>query len=187
MSEFGQQLRNLRLAKGWRQRDLVDQLGGTFARSTLANVESGREAPSSRLWVALQERLPAWTEHLAPYAPARSAERRSLTSTTTPALLGGPYLVESLRFVYIFRDSKSPEEIIEVRRVRATASAADGYGLKLSHTGRAGFRVDEEALWGGDLVDRDHYDSQNKTMYLRRMEFGRRLRRGQTHEFAVGP
>ena len=45
--------------------------------------------------------------------------------------------------------------------------------------------MDEEALWGGDLIDAMHHDSGGKTVYLRRLHFGKKLRRGQTHEFAL--
>ena len=34
VSEFGRVMRKLRLADGWWQQDLVEQLGGSFARST---------------------------------------------------------------------------------------------------------------------------------------------------------
>jgi hypothetical protein len=94
-------------------------------------------------------------------------------------------VVERLQLTYVFRHSRSPEEIIEVRTVRAAKTGATGYGLKLEQTAMEGFRVDEEPLWGGHLVDTEHIDQSGHTIYLRRMEFGRTLRKGQTHEFAV--
>lgn len=182
MSEFGSRLKELRLAAGWRQEDLVYRLGGVFARSTLANVETGREPPSPKLWSTLVQQLPDWVDELSPHLT--KPPPKLATAGRVKQLLGGPFVVESVRFVYVFRDSKSPEEILEIRRVRAT-SAADGYGLKLSHTGSDGFRVDEEVLWGGDLVDADHHDSTGRTVYLRRLHFGKTLRRGHSHEFAL--
>lgn len=185
LSEFGRRMRALRLAAGWRQDDLVDRLGGLFARSTLANVESGREVPSARLWDTIEQRLPEWIDELQPHLVKRALPARSSVGGSARPLLGVPFVVELLRLIYVFRESRSPEEIIEVRRVRATTSPADGYGLKLSHTGHAGFRVDEEVLWGGDLVDAARHDASGKTVYLRRLAFGRKLRRGQSHEFAL--
>jgi transcriptional regulator with XRE-family HTH domain len=197
MADFGQMLRSLRLANEWRQQDLVDRLQGQIARSTLANVETSRERPSPRLWALLRDFVPEWSGDLAPHyetarrrAEEEAQERRERAVSATiqePERyeLGGPFTVELLQFVYVFRHSRAPEEIIETRRVRAMKAGADGYGLKLTHTDSAVFNVDEEALWGGHISSNRHYRNERRTHYLRRFEFGRRLRRGQIHEFAV--
>lgn len=52
MEDFGAALRGLRKKRGLRQADLAAALDHQFARSTLANVEAGREAPSRRVWEA---------------------------------------------------------------------------------------------------------------------------------------
>lgn len=49
-----------------RQQDLVDALDRVIARSTLANVEVGRENPSARLWAAINDKLPEWVPQLEP-------------------------------------------------------------------------------------------------------------------------
>jgi len=199
MAAFGERLRSLRLARGWRQQDLVDALDGQVARSTIANVETGREPPTPRLWSLVSETLSDWVPELAaPYTEARQrfeAGRpdqepiRAVGSVSgedpVRHILGGPFIVELLQLVYVFRHSRSPEEIIETRRVRATRTGADGYGLKLLRSQHDAFRVDEETLWGGHIADARHLDVDGRTIYLRRLEFGRRLRKGQVHEFAV--
>jgi hypothetical protein len=93
--------------------------------------------------------------------------------------------VESLRYIYVFRHSRSPEEIIEARRVRAVRSGASGYGLRLQHTRSRSFDLDQEALWGGHLADYDVADSDGTVVHLRRFEFDRRLRRGESHDFGI--
>ncbi|MBO9521582.1 MAG: helix-turn-helix transcriptional regulator [Nocardioidaceae bacterium] len=200
MHQFGEILRQKRSARAWRQRDLVEALGGEFARSTIANVEAGREPPTERLWLAIGTWLPDWVDELAPaYAVSRSApRRRTRTGTANGATrsaagtvdleshpVGGPFRIESLQFVYTFRHSHSPEEIIEIRRVRALQSGADAYGLRFTATSTDDFSVEEEALWGGSLSASLYRTVENRVHYVRRFEFGRSLRRGQTHDFAV--
>lgn len=189
--QFGKALRDLRMSRGWRQQDLVDKLGGAFARSTLANVEAGREFPSERLWHALLAAVPDSMPVLEPlYTQARQALGRKSERTEEPGevsnhRLGGPFVIERLRYVYIFRESRSPEEVIETRRVRATKSGADSFGLKNSTILTGGFRAEAEALWGGALLSEELLSTDHRTVYLRRFAFGRRLRRGQIHEFAM--
>lgn len=202
MTEFGETLRELRKRHGWRQQDLVDALSGQIARSTIANIETGREPPTARLWELIQLLGAEWATTLeGAYLGGRSEvvskQSSGITGVQSPRRaqhehdtsrawsLGGPYIIEMLQLIYVFRHSRSPEEIIETRRVRATANGADGYGLKLSNTETEGFRVDEEVLWGGAVVERQHSDGGGRTVYHRRIDFGRRLRRGQVHEFAV--
>lgn len=197
MDEFGRTLKKLRTEAGWRQQDLVDALSGEFARSTLANIESARERPTPRLFELLSIHLPTWAALLeGPYLDARAEgprkPRRRSTSVRpagAPDLetwqSGGPFRIESLQFVYTFRHSHSPEEIVEVRRVRATRSGVDSYGLSFTATDHTGFEVEEEALYGGQLVATHSRPTDHHVHYYRRFQFGRSLRRGQVHEFAV--
>jgi transcriptional regulator with XRE-family HTH domain len=120
VSDFGDALRRVRAAHGLRQRDLVHELDGQFARSTLANVESGREPPSPRLMALLLERFPQHGDELGPlYEASRVAlsarllsREPSLTadhSDTASMRLGGPFVIEQYNLVYVFRESRSPE------------------------------------------------------------------------------
>jgi hypothetical protein len=93
--------------------------------------------------------------------------------------------MERLTLVYTFRHGRSPEEILELRRVRATRGRASSYGLKLVHSASEAFRVDEEVVFGGRLAATERHSSGGRTIYLRSLEFDRSLRRGQRHEFAV--
>lgn len=189
MEQFGQALQTLRVAAGWRQVDLVAVLGHRIARSTLANVESGREQPSPRLWNLICELLPDWEPSLAaPYEATRvrveqTPARRGHSAETSQSR--GDVALVSVRFVYLFGHSRSPEEILEVWRVRAISAGADGYDLRLTQTRHEGFRADEECLWGGSIGDRTFEDASGATRYARRVSFGRRLRRRESHEFAV--
>lgn len=189
--EFGQHLRDLRLARGWRQSDLVTALGGRLARSTIANVEAGREAPSERLWAALTDHAPDLAELLFPeYQAARAAVAgrtsgpRRRTALKQAFGLGGEVVVEHLSLVYVFRESLAPEEILEVRRVRALRQGADRFGFKLGSNATDGFEVESEALWGGQLVE-ECLQGEKQTVYLRDVRFDRPLRRGEVHEFAI--
>jgi transcriptional regulator with XRE-family HTH domain len=189
MADFATLLRERRVASGWRQQDVVDRLGGGIARSTYANIEAGRERPTPRFWELLQAVLPDWAGLLEDaYVAARQPEagRRTMPADDDrDTLLGGPFVIEQLRYIYVFRHSASPEEIVEVRRVRATRSGADSFGFKVGHTRSPRFRVEEEALWGGHLVERERHARDGGTVYLRRMVFDRKLRRGQVHDFGV--
>lgn len=200
MTSFGLNLRQLRVARGWRQQDLAQALDGAVARSTIANVETGREPPTPRLWALLGTHVPEWSDHL---RAAFDAERTKVNSASTSEsgsgtrsgavnesadeapLLGGPFVVERLDLVYNFEESRSPSEIVEVRRVRATRAGAASYGLSLRQTESPHFTVEESALWGGYIVDSQHHHLPDRTLYWRRFEFGRALRRGQRHDFAV--
>jgi hypothetical protein len=197
MTDFGSILRRLRFAKNWRQQDLVEALDGRIARSTIANIEAGRQPPTPRLWALLEEHVPHWKGALEPSymdarrcSPTSASHRHGVLADSSPAqpgrpTLAGPFVIESLQLVYVFRHSRSPEEILEIRRVRATRAGADGYGLKFIQTKHEGFRADEEPLWGGHLANVEHHDVSGKTLYVRRMNFDRTLRKGQVHEFAV--
>lgn len=184
---FGELLAELRRQWGMRQVDLAEKLG--IARSTLANVERGRERPSPRLWHRIIETLPEWSSHL---SEAYLAARGGLGSVPGDELddgvepfIGGPFELVSVAYVYVFEESRSPGEIIEVRRVRATESRAGSFGLRLAHDGDSGFVIDQHALWGGRLAATEHLAEDGRSVYWRRFDFDRRLRKGEVHEFAL--
>lgn len=198
VSEFGVLLRELREARGWRQQDLSEALDNKFARSSLANIESGREPPSARFWALLGEHLPDWQTRLTSAYEATGARQdrhREPTSVTAirtgsdagddPPVLGGPFTIEKLKLIYVFRHSKAPEEILEIRQVRAQRNGANRYGLKLTSTDSSELSIDEEAIFGGHLETTTHHRVGQHTIYLRSFEFDQALRRGQSHEFAV--
>lgn len=198
MEQFGAHLRDLRLQAGWRQIDLAEHLGNGISRPVIANVEAGRHRPSERLWAALSARCPEWVEHLAPsYESERATARRPVDPavvnyTESPTLLGGPYVVEALNYIYVFRHSRAPEEIIETRRVRAIVAGPTGYGLRFTKSramdqpsDSVRFAVDQENLWGGYLTELDVTEDGGQPVYLQRFEFGKRLRKGQVHEFGI--
>ena len=186
---FGALLRRLRKQAEWRQLDLADHLG--LGRSTIANLESGRERPGATVWQAIQERLPDWAHELeraygeARRAPVNAPTKASKRDQPFVPFKGGPFTIESVKYVYLFEESRSPGEILEVRRVRAAEQGADCYGLLLTHTGSTGFQVDQQALWGGSLHDSTHETEEGRTLLWRRFDFDRRLRIGQRHEFAL--
>lgn len=189
MTEFGVRLRELRVAAGLRQADLAAALVDGVARSTIANIEAGRQRPSPRFWSLLCQHLPPWESELAAaYAQVRESEAdisRSAGADPAAAPLGGPFVLERLVMIYTFRHSRAPEEIVELRRVRALANGADSYGLKLVQSESANFAVEEEALFGGHFAHVEHHRVEQRTVYLRTFRFPRPLRRGQRHEFAV--
>lgn len=187
--DFGRALKAIRQQHGWRQQDLASALGGGFARSTLANVEAGRERPSARLWEALQQLLPDRAAELAAlYEQARVAPRARVVDRHVdggPETLGGPFAIEHIRYVYVFRESRSPEEIIEVRRVRSLRHGADGFGLKFTNSQSAEFQSEAEPLWGGAITEHERITAARRTVYLSRFTFPRALARGEAHEFAL--
>ena len=162
-----------------RQADLVDALDHVIARSTLANVEVGRENPSPRLWQAICTHLPDWVETLEPvYEPTRTVQRE------LPFELAGPFEIIQATYAYTFRAHRAPEEILQVRRVRATTDGADGYGLKLTNnSGR--FDLDTESLWGGWVASHRRDLTHDSSQHLVRFHFDQTLKRGQVHEFAT--
>lgn len=177
---FGTTVRALRVKEGMRQADLARTLG--IGRSTLANVERGAERPSERFWWAVRTHLPHWTPTLSDlYAAARSP--RLHPARPVVPVEGGPFDLVSVSYVYLFRDAPGPHEVIEVRRIRATESGATAFGLRLDH----GDPVDlgQEALWGGSIDSSRHTDDTGHVTSWTRVEFGRSLRVGQTHEFAI--
>ncbi len=183
MSTFGAELRRLRIATGMRQVDLAETLENVIARSTLANVEADREPPSARLWAAIQRQRPDWVAHLqSHYDYARNPQPDG--AETRWATLAGPFSLTEARYIYTFREHRAPEEIIEVKHVRALKDGADGYLLRMSSDGPS-TELDLEVLWGG-IVDQSvarHADGQ--TIFLHRLAFDRPLRKGETCSFAL--
>ncbi|MGO4957689.1 hypothetical protein ACTQ49_10545 [Luteococcus sp. Sow4_B9] len=162
-----------------RQKDLVDALDHVIARSTLANVEVGREKPSNRLWSAIATHLPDWVEPLRPWYDAAHKLNQD-----PPFELSGPYEILNATYAYTFRDHRAPEEIVQVRRIRALTDGNDGYGLQLSNNSGS-FDLDTESLWGGWIERHSRRVEDGENMHLTRFHFDRTLRRGQVHEFAT--
>jgi transcriptional regulator with XRE-family HTH domain len=197
MAAFGEMLSELRRSHGLRQSDLVARLTGQFARSTIANVESGREAPSPRLWEALCEAFPDDVDALEDtYLEARrqvgarkgdplSNGHLAARSGEVVRPLGGVFTVERRVIAYVFRESRAPEEILEFFQVQARQDAVSSYVTKMWATHNEGFRIDPEMLWGGRLVDNEHVDRDGHTFVLREVQFGRPLQHGERHSFAI--
>lgn len=196
MSEFGEALRKLRERHGLTQQALADALreGGRdrIARSTIANLETGRQQPSPRLWQLLIEYFPDDVEILRPIyeqardeqeaaAAAREPQRRSKQQKVE---LPADYLIERYDIVYVFRDSRSPEEIIELWRVRARSSGAHDYGVNFGWASE-GFDVETEVLFGGEIAGCSVEELPGKTLLLNLIDFGRTLRKGERHSFGV--
>jgi hypothetical protein len=66
----------------------------------------------------------------------------------------------------------------------AAATGGDGFGLKFPSPVR-GLRSEDEVLWGGRLESSARYGEDGHTTYLQRVDFGKTLRRGENHDFAV--
>lgn len=190
MSGFGGALREFRRAQGLTQQGLADALDGVLARSTIANVEAGRELPSSRLWNELIRAFPEAEAVLgSSFLHARSATaikrgpaEGGLFGTAT---LGGPFTIERLEIAYVFRESRTPEEIVEIRTVKALTDGADSYVLKIKAQASRAFSATSEVLWGGHITDSERTDPDGQVIYLRRLQFDRRLRKGERHTFAI--
>ena len=185
---FGDQLRELRRSHGLTQQGLAQEMGQSIARSTLANVEVGREAPSPRLWSLLLARFPDEAPALTgAYETARSevggTRRQRAANDDEPVTLGGPFALERLTLAYTFRESRSPEEVIEVRRLRALARGARHFGLRYESTRAGEFETTSEVLWGGRVTTVPDPDAPSSV--LRRVTFDRPLRRGERHEFGM--
>ncbi|GEM_PF-3482000 len=179
VESFGEVLKQLRREDGMRQLDLVDALNGVIARSTLANVEVGRENPSIRLWEAICSNLPHWVSRLEPLYRAKG-----VAVTPTPFEVSGPFELLEATYVYTFREHRAPEEIVQLRRVRALTDGADGYGLKLMNNS-VGFDLDSEALFGGWIEQHERILGPNEHLHLTRFHFDRQLSRGEVHQFAT--
>jgi len=164
----GRLFRELRTQEGLSQQHVAEQLG--ISRSTVANLEAGRHWMSDELLERVRERLPGWDQALARGRLPKPAEssNRSL-------------VIDDLTITYVFQESKSPSEIIQVRRVRAVRSGVSSYVLGLKRTDEQALTVETHVLWGGHLQDGPTTDGQE----LATVNFGRSLRRGEVHEFAL--
>jgi len=184
---FGGLLRSLREQHRMTQADLAGRFG--LARSTLANIERGQYRPTPRLWLAICDSEPGWVHELSElYQQERDNGRRAVPTANgaaaTEPFLGGPFEIQSIVYNYIFEESRSPNEVIEVRRVKATERGADSFGVLIEREGMPGYRLDQQALWGGELTE-TVLEEDGRTSMWRRFQFDRRLRRGQRHEFAM--
>ncbi|MGY1681990.1 helix-turn-helix transcriptional regulator [Geodermatophilus sp. SYSU D01176] len=200
MSDFGDQLRAWRQSQDLTQAALAESLGLAVSRPTIANLEAGRSAPSAEFWSAFTLRFPPAEARLrAAYERAREEQlRRSVRrrqqrqpakAPAPPApekLLGGPFVIERLDVVYVFRESRAPEEVLELRQLRATAQARD-FTFKLEHQGTADFETETEVLWGGVLAAERRLAQigRSRTVYLRRLDLGRTLKRSERHRFGI--
>lgn len=193
---FGDLLRLLRERHGLRQTDLVSRIPGHFARSTIANVESGREAPSPRLWEALEKAFPDDALELeVSYLAARArvdagrshndVSRGHADRWDREYPLGGALVIERRDVALIFRESRTPEEVLQVIDVRARADGVTSFVIKMWSTQQEGFRASPEMLWGGEVVDAVHVDHDGRTFLMREVAFGRALHRGERHTFAL--
>jgi transcriptional regulator with XRE-family HTH domain len=195
VSEFGEALRELRKRHGFvRQQDLAQSLGGEVARSTIANLEAGRQRPTPRVWALLAAALPAEAVTvLKPLYEQARAEQAASAAERRPAkrARGGPvvepppdYVFERYDVMYVLRESRSPEEIIEIRHVRALTKGAHDFGLSFSRDS-AGFEVETEVLFGGEIVGLDVQELPGKTMIMQLLDFKLALRKGERHSFGV--
>lgn len=190
--EFGQALRHVRRHEGMTQEELVRRTGHQFARPTLANIETGRERPSKRVFQAIVSTFPDWESLLRdPFERSRWRPKYEEAGARGPAgahgarTLGGPYALERLQIVYTFRHSRAPEEIIETRHIRALGGGGSRFTLKLK-SGSEAFETEDEVLWGGRLESSARYHADGAgTTYLQQVDFGKTLRKGEAHDFAI--
>lgn len=140
-------------------------------RSTLANVEAGRQRLSGRLRQRILEEFPSWISSVdtGRYNPARGGTNAGLE-------------VLDLTISYVFLHSLSPSEIIQVRRVRALRSGVRSYALGLRRDDGQPIRVETQELWGGTLREELIHDSSDR---LSVFEFPRPLNVDAVHEFAM--
>ena len=194
MNSFGGELRAFRLRAGLTQAGLAAAIGGQVSRSSIANIEAGRQSPSIPFWQAFESAFPDDSQTIrqayldARLQPATSRGRTSASKVGAEAVssvLGGPFCVERLDIVYVFRESHSPEEIVEFRQVRALRNGAHDFRLKYEHQGSTKFESVPEVLFGGQLVDETRQSAAGETIYLRRIDFQRTLRRGAHHDFCL--
>lgn len=168
-SVHGSLLRALRTEDGLRQQDVATSLG--LSRSTLANIEAGREAVSEGLFGRLLHAFPQWRESL---------ESRSYLPA--PTNVNASFTIVELTITYVFEESRSPSEIIQIRRVRAIRSGPQHFVLGLKRTDEQSFTTETNVLWGGHLAD-EAPDENGNTMQV--VAFPNPLRAGQVHEFAL--
>lgn len=159
----------MRVESGLTQLDVAGRLG--ISRSTLANIEAGREQLSFSLRSRVIAEFPEWQESVSTgrYLPSITADNNSIA-------------VVELQLAYLFSESRSPSEILEVRRVRALRAGVQHYVMGLHRTDRQELSLDTEVLWGGWVTD----EATSRDSHVRRVvTFPRELRRGEVHEFAL--
>ncbi|TWE10296.1 helix-turn-helix domain-containing protein [Rudaeicoccus suwonensis] len=166
---LGGLLRELRTQDGLRQEDVATTLN--ISRSSLANMEAGRHVVTTDIQARLRVAYPAW-------APALTSGRFIASAVSD----NSSFVVDNLTIAYIFQESRSPSEIIQIRKVRAVRAGAERYSLGLKRTDGQSLTADTGILWGGFL---DDVPSNGSGELVTTVNFGRPLRHGETHEFAV--
>lgn len=159
----------LRAEAGLRQVDVAARLG--VSRSTLANIEGGREVASAGLLARAIEAFPGWGDVLRAGAYASPGSGQNVA-----------FVIMELTIAYIFLESHSPSEIVQVRKVRATRSGTQHFVLGVQRTDEEPFTTDTQALWGGRIAEHGPDADGNLTTTI---EFPAPLRVGQEHEFAI--
>lgn len=167
----GNRLRVARLARRWTQTELAGRAG--LGRSTVANLEAGRHAIVGSTLTTLVELLP----ELADNGEARHRHAGFVS--------GGPFELIELAMAYVFGHHRCPAEIIEHRTVKALVSGADRYGLSLDKDTGEGFRIEQQAVLGGDVTQLSYGDGGGVSWNSCTFVFDRPLQRGETHTFAV--
>lgn len=193
MPEFGEALRAFRLRRGLSQGELVTALDGLISRSTIAGLETGHQGISPRVWDLLSQHFPEDVESLRPsYERARADQETAAAQRQQPP--GRPrstkveqpadYVFERYDVVYVLRESRSPEEIIELRRLRSLSKGAHDFGLSFGRDAEQ-FEVETEVLFGGEIVGFDIQELPSKTLIMQLLDFGRTLRKGERHNFGI--
>lgn len=159
-------LRHVRTEAGLRQADLANLIG--LARSSISNLEGGRQGFTPEVRLRLAKSLPGWL-------PARE-------QAEAPALTNASLVVNELTIAYVFEEHESPSEIVQIRRITAVRSGPNRYGLALGRTDQQPLGGDTAVLWGG-FLEEEQLDSSGQLRTS--LNFGRDLRRGESHEFAI--
>lgn len=159
--------RTYRANAGLTQHEVAKRLG--IARSTLANIEAGRERPSPALRERFASAFPGW-------ALSDSVGDSLTYDETNPGLR-----ITDLSIAYFFTFSLAPNEIIQTRRVRARRAGVYSYVLGFRRHGSAQTASDIEVLWGGALGG----ELMKNGQMLQVVRFSEPLQRGQVHEFAT--
>ncbi|MGC5171268.1 helix-turn-helix transcriptional regulator [Microbacterium sp. DT81.1] len=165
----GATLREIRVRAGMRQADVAGILGVT--RSTVSNMEADRQAISAKQVRSLADVLPEWAVAL-----LRTG------GTAEPDIDNASFAIEELTIAYVFETSRSPSEIIQIRRVRAVRAGVSRYALGLVRSDGESFVTDTKVLWGG-FLDESHRETDGQSVIA--VNFGRKLRRGEVHEIAT--
>ncbi len=159
-----------RAARGWTQTYAAEVLG--LARSTLANIETGRYPIGPELRVRVLQAFP-------------ELDRNAARPRPPGFVSGGPFELLDVSIAYVFGHSRSPSEVIETRAVRALRNNAQRYGLSYDKTTGEGFRVDQEAISGGQIEQAHHTDDHGVSWNSSTFVFDARLRKGDIHTFTI--